>query len=107
MVVAHYDNTKIKINDESNETTINKGNYLIIEGNKFINGNMYLTSSEDVFVYQGIGGNSEANQGMFFVPPLSCESRGDVNNIAFIDEIGDNTFDGGVTIVTKKRYCKD
>ena len=52
---------------------------------------MYVSTSEDVFAYQGIGGASEANQGMFFVPPLSCESRGDINNIALIDEIGDNT----------------
>ena len=101
LIVAHYDNTEIKINDESTGTTINKGDYYIIEGNKFSDGNMYVSSSEDVFAYQGIGGSSEANQGMFFVPPLSCESRGDVNNIAFIDEIGDNTLDGGVTIVTK------
>ena len=101
LIVAHYDNTKIKINEESTEATINKGEYYIIEGDKFTDGNMYVSSTEDVFAYQGVGGNSEANQGMFFVPPLSCESRGDVNNIAFIDEIGDNILDGGVTIVTK------
>ena len=42
---------------------------------------MYVSTSKDVFVYQGVGGysrQSEANQGMFFVPPLSCGSRGDV-----------------------------
>jgi gliding motility-associated-like protein len=101
LIVAHYDNTDIKINEESTEATINKGDYFIIEGDKFTDGNMFVSSSQDVFAYQGIGGASEANQGMFFVPPLSCESRGDVNNIAFIDEIGDNTLTGGITIVTK------
>ena len=101
LIVAHYDNTNIKINEESTEATINKGDYYIIEGDKFTDGNMYVSTSEDVFAYQGIGGANEANQGMFFVPPLSCESRGDVNNIAFIDEIGDNTLTGGITIVTK------
>ena len=104
LLVAHYDNTKIKINQQSSleATTINKGEYLIIEGDKYTDGNMYVNSSEDIFAYQGIGGASEANQGMFFVPPLSCESRGDVNNIAFIDEIGDNNLNGAVTIVTKQ-----
>jgi gliding motility-associated-like protein len=101
LIVAHYDNTNIKINEESTEATINKGEYFIIEGDKFTDGNMFVSSSEDVFAYQGIGGASEANQGMFFVPPLSCESRGDVNNIAFIEQIGDNTLTGGITIVTK------
>ena len=63
---------------------------------------MYVSTSKDVFVYQGIGGtSSEANQGMFFVPPLSCGSRGDVDNIPLIDRIGDREFDGGITIVTR------
>jgi len=101
LIVAHYDNTNIKINEESTEATLNKGQYFIIEGDKFTDGNMFVSSSEKVFAYQGIGGAFEANQGMFFVPPLSCESRGDVNNIAFIEQIGDNTLTGGITIVTK------
>ena len=46
---------------------------------------MYVSTSKDVFVYQGVGGTtSEANQGMFFVPPLSCGSRGDVDNIPLL-----------------------
>jgi hypothetical protein len=101
LIVGHYDNTKIKINEESTEQIINAGDYFIIEGNYFTNGNMYVSTSEPSFAYQGVGGASEANQGMFFVPPLSCESRGDVNNIAFIDQIGGNTLTGGITIVTK------
>ena len=101
LIVAHYDNTAIKINEESTETTINKGQYFIIEGDKFTDGNMFVSSTEKVFAYQGIGGASEANQGMFFVPPLSCESRGDINNIAFIEQIGSLDYTGGITIVTK------
>ena len=101
LIVGHYDNTKIKINEESTEQIINAGEYFIIEGNYFTNGNMYVSTSEPTFAYQGVGGASEANQGMFFVPPLSCESRGDVNNIALIDQIGGNTLTGGITIVTK------
>jgi hypothetical protein len=82
--------------------TINAGYYYIAEGNLYTNDNMYVSTSKDVFVYQGIGGtSSEANQGMFFVPPLSCGSRGDVDNIPLIDRIGDREFDGGITIVTR------
>jgi len=102
LIVAHYDETTITLNAEENiVATINKGDYYIIEGDKFSDGNLYVSTSEKVFAYQGVGGASEANQGMFFVPPLSCESRGDVNNIADINEIGDNTLTGGLTIVTK------
>ena len=69
---------------------------------------MYVQTSNPVFAYQGIAGENNlsggsfpaANQGLFFVPPLSCENRGDVNNIASINNIGDINFTGGISIVT-------
>ncbi len=54
---------------------------------------MYIQTSKPVFAYQGIGGlnnfglPSQANQGMFFVPPLSCENSGDVDNIPNINRM--------------------
>ena len=101
LVVAHEDNTEVSVNGTA-VATINAGYYYIAEGNFYTDDNMYVSTSKDVFVYQGIGGtSSEANQGMFFVPPLSCGSRGDVDNIPLIDRIGDREFDGGITIVTR------
>ncbi|BAO75706.1 hypothetical protein WPG_1476 [Winogradskyella sp. PG-2] len=72
-------------------------------GNNYnTNGNMYVETSQDVFVYQGVGATtSEANQGLFFVPPLSCEARGNLDNIANIEDIGSTTYSGGVSVVTK------
>ncbi|GAB1307762.1 hypothetical protein KH5_04450 [Urechidicola sp. KH5] len=101
LVVGHYDNTDISINGNF-ETTINAGDYYLIEGDRYSsNGNMFVNTSQNVFVYQGIGAtNGEANQGMFFVPPLSCETRGILDNIAQIDDIGSTNFDGGITIVS-------
>ena len=107
LIIAHEDDTEIKIADAIVQT-INKGQYYVIEGNFYnTDGNMYVETSKPAFAYQGIGGlnnnvSSQANQGMFFVPPLSCENRGDVNNIAYIDKIGNDIFDGGITIVTNK-----
>lgn len=104
LIVAHEDDTKIIINDEGIVTSIDKGNFYLIEGDKFnTNGNLYVETSKPTFAYQGVGASgSEANQGMFFVPPLSCESRGKVDNIPNIESIGNITFTGGVTIVTNK-----
>lgn len=102
LVIAHEDNTEILVNG-STITTLNAGKYIVIEGNSYNTfGNMYIKSSKPVFVYQGVGGvvGNPANQGMFFVPPLSCENKGDVDNIANIDRIGNDFFDGGVTVVT-------
>ncbi|AUC23689.1 hypothetical protein BTO15_17015 [Polaribacter sejongensis] len=103
LIVAHENNTDIFINGNiTAETTLNAGEYYLIEGNEYnSNGNMYVKTSNPVFAYQGIGANtSEANQGLFFVPPLSCENRGKVDNIPNIEDIGATAFDGGITIVT-------
>ena len=102
LIVANEDNTTIKLNGGGIFATLNKGEHILIEGNNYNpNGNMYLEASKPVYAYQGIGANnSEANQGLFFVPPLSCESRGKVDNIPFIENIGNVTFTGGVTVVT-------
>ena len=105
LIVAHEDNTEITINGGGIIATINAGEYHLIEGNYYnTNGNMYVNTSKNIFAYQGVGGNgnNEPNQGMFFVPPLSCNNRGDLNSIANIQNIGTTQYNGGVTIVTNK-----
>ncbi|WP_396600439.1 T9SS type B sorting domain-containing protein [Algibacter sp. R77976] len=108
LIVAHSNNTSISINGNAAITTINAGDYYVIEGNQYSNNdNMYVETSQPVFAYQGVGGlgnngsPSEANQGLFFVPPLSCETRGNLDNIANINKIGNTNYSGGVTVVTK------
>ena len=108
LIVAHEDDTTVSIGENA-VAVINAGEFYVIEGNNYsLAENMYVETSKPTFAYQGVGGlsdtgePSEANQGMFFVPPLSCESRGNVDNIAQIDRIGGTTFSGGVTIVTNK-----
>ncbi|MDO5977558.1 T9SS type B sorting domain-containing protein [Flavivirga spongiicola] len=103
LIVAHTDNTTISINGNTPIATINAGDYYLIEGNNYnANGNMYVETSLPTFAYQGVGAtNSEANQGMFFVPPLSCEARGNLDNIANIEHIGGTNYTGGITVVTK------
>lgn len=108
LIIAHTDNTTISVNGNAPIATINAGQYFVIEGNEYnTNGNMYVEASQPVFAYQGVGGlgnngtPSEANQGMFFVPPLSCETRGNLDNIANINNIGSTNYSGGISIVTK------
>ncbi|KGL62897.1 T9SS type B sorting domain-containing protein [Polaribacter sp. Hel1_85] len=105
LIVAHEDNTSVRINGNANlSTVINTGEYYLIEGASYnSNGNLLVETSNPIFAYQGVGANnSEANQGLFFVPPLSCENRGKVDNIPNIENIGTVTFTGGITIVTNK-----
>lgn len=112
LIIAAQDDTNIYLNgNTTNPITLNKGNYTILEGDKYDSnrGSIFIntSNSEDkLFVFQGVGRNyggnaPSANQGMFFVPPLSCSNRGDVDNIPSINNIGNKEFTGGVTFVTR------
>ena len=123
LLVAHTDATTITINGlgVSNgivhgkgvnvssaspaiaSASIDAGEYFLIEGDLYsADGNMYVQSSAPVFAFQGIGfGGSEANQGLFFVPPLKCSSVGDVDNIPEINNIGATNYNGNLNIISK------
>ena len=114
LLVADQDNTQIIVGDVT-LPVINSGEFIILEGNNYSSNsagaNMYvrtLNLDHKLFAFQGTGSvyqsafAAAANQGMFFVPPLNCSSKGDVNNIASIDKVGNKTFEGAVTFVTKK-----
>ena len=109
LIVAHQDNTDIFVDGGATPiaTLASAGDYYLIEGAAFqssgSNRTLFVSTSKNTFAWQGIGGTtSEANQGMFFVPPLSCQSQGEVNNIPFIDKIGTADFPGYVTVVTNQ-----
>ena len=110
LLIADQDNTSVKVNGQ-NYVTLNEGDFTIIEGDKYAsNGTMYVSTenkSDKIFAYQGLGdvwnqdNSRAARQGMFFVPPLNCSSKGNVDNIAKINRVGKNFEDGVVTVVTK------
>jgi len=104
LLIAQNPNTNIYLNGSTTPytTLLNPGNYIVIDGSQFVNGNLYVTTSESVFAYQSIGGSgSPANQNLFFVPPINCATPNSVDNIPMIQSIGIISFDGGLNIVTE------
>ena len=112
LIIATENGTQIYINNDTNPAaTIDAGEYYLISPGNYAGvgqgSTMYVRTQDKnypVFAYQGVGGSgdSSANQGMFFVPPLSDEANDDVNNIPSIDFIGSTRYGGqsGVSIVT-------
>ena len=117
LIIGTVDGTQIYINDNTNPiTTIDQGDYYLIPPQYYTTlgstttsqgSTMYVRTQDKnhpIYAYQGVGGagDSSANQGMFFVPPLSEEANDDVNNIPSIDYIGGTRYTGqsGVSIVT-------
>jgi gliding motility-associated-like protein len=108
LLVAHTDGTEIRLNGNTGaaDFTINAGEYLDLNGSNFNGqGNLYVQSSENVFAYQTIGDDSRtdfANQELFFVPPLSCETPKLIDNIPLINQIGNRTYSiSKITLITK------
>lgn len=103
LLIANVDNSKIFVNGSATPiATLSKGQYTVIDGSQFIDGNLYVTTSENVSAYQSIGGSaSPANQNLFFVPPLNCATPSIVDNIPSIESIGSTFYNGGLNIVTE------
>jgi gliding motility-associated-like protein len=114
LIVAHEDNTDVFINGSAtpfNTVPLNAGQYLTLDGTNYSgNGSLYVRTSKNVFAFQSVGGigttgsPSQANQEMFFVPPLNCSTPNIVDNIPFIESIGSRSFtnNSGLNIVTEK-----
>ena len=102
LLIADEDNTEIFVNGSPTAVeTIEAGQKYILDGSAFTNGSLSIETSKKVFAYQSIGENSNANQNLFFVPPLNCSTPKVVDNIPDIDKIGNKFFNGTVNIVTE------
>lgn len=105
LLVAHEIGTQFFLNNNVTaipDFTRNAGEYLLLDGTHFnASGNLYVKTNKKVFAYQGIGGDTQANQEMFFVPPLSCETPKIIDNIPLIEQVGTLNFSGTINIVTE------
>jgi gliding motility-associated-like protein len=117
LLVAHKPQTEVYLNGSiSPSYTLQPGEFALIDGFQFLNNNLYVRTTENVFAYQSIGGlkptvppfsntnrenNPDANQNLFFVPPLNCSTPNIVDNIPQIQSIGNTTYSGKLNIVTE------
>ena len=128
LIIAHEDNTEVYVNGALYANLANAGDFVSIEGSYYgvtypaaggegppvgQSSNMYVNTSKPTFAFQVIGGirpgeqgafgagTGIPNQGLFFVPPLNCQTPKIVDNIPFINQIGTESFDGVVTLVTE------
>ena len=85
LIIADQNNTAININGSpytvgDNQVILNQGDYLIIEGDKYVNRNLYVSTNnkdDKLFAYQGLGdvytgfngAYPAANQGWFLYLP--------------------------------------
>lgn len=95
IVVATQDGTDIMIDGIAAPiATINAGDYYVIDGTAFsANDNLYIQTSEDVYVYQSANGgdgatdDNERQVGLNFLPPIGCSGSKSVK-LPDVDFIG-------------------
>ncbi len=109
ILIAHLDNTKIWLNGETAPSKIlNAGESWVVPTAEYsAAGNMYILSSEPVFVYQMIGGapsgdDAPRTAGLIFVPPINCGVPNAVDDIYRPNQIGSMRFQGGLMIAAMK-----
>jgi gliding motility-associated-like protein len=121
LVIANENNTLVYLNENNTPIRLEAGEHVFIEGDQFTEapnsamGYLYLQSNKNIYVFQGTGkkGTADgflgeqqvhwygANQGMFFVPPLSCTSVGDVESIGRINEVDEfSNFNGSLFVLS-------
>ena len=74
LIVADVDNTDIFVNGNAVPVaTLNAGEYLYLPQTAYsANDNIYIQTSQPVFMYQSLSGTSPAATCLNFIPPLRC-----------------------------------
>ncbi|AZA87963.1 gliding motility-associated C-terminal domain-containing protein [Chryseobacterium shandongense] len=110
LVIATENNTQITINGVNSGITLNEGQYYMIPSSNYINQgsgiyNMGISTNKNAYVYQFLAGVSGGNEfptgGMNFIPPLSCFLPNKIDEIGFINKIGNQTFSTRLNIITQ------
>ncbi|KQT31114.1 hypothetical protein ASG22_18950 [Chryseobacterium sp. Leaf405] len=113
LIIATENNTQLTFNGVASGITLNAGQYFRVPSLNYINQgagnyNMGISSNKNIYVYQllaGVSGTTGANEyatgGMNFIPPLSCFMPNKVDEIGFINRIGNQTFTTRLNIITQ------
>lgn len=106
MVVAVEDGTEIWLNDEAAPaTTLQAGEWFLIPNSAYLgttHRNIYVRTSLPAYVCQFLAGSPLlATPGMNFIPPLSCGLPNEVDEIPFIELIGNQSYGGGLFAITE------
>ncbi|MDF2932992.1 MAG: gliding motility-associated C-terminal protein [Chryseobacterium sp.] len=110
LVIATENNTTFNINGAPAGVTLNAGQYFMIPGSYYVNQgnnnfNMGISSTKNMYVYQLLAGVSTgtiyATGGFNYIPPLSCFLPNKVDEIGFINNIGSQTYNTKLNIITQ------
>ncbi|WBX73326.1 gliding motility-associated C-terminal domain-containing protein [Tenacibaculum pacificus] len=103
IIIATQNNTDILV-DNVVVKTLNTGEYYVIDGSNYtpasVGGNMYVTTTKEVYAYQYLSGASGIHTGgLNFIAPVNCLLPDKLSNISNIRDVDGKNFNGGITII--------
>ncbi len=113
LIIATENNTQISFNGGASTITLNAGQHYMVPSTNYINQgggnyNMGISANKNIYVYQLLAGttgsagvNEYAAGGMNFIPPLSCFMPNKVDEIGFINKIGNASYNTRLNIITQ------
>ncbi|PKF74725.1 T9SS type B sorting domain-containing protein [Chryseobacterium sp. PMSZPI] len=111
LLIATENGTTLNVNGNPvSGVNLNAGDYYMIEATSYINHgngnyNMNISTNKNVYVYQllaGASGNTVYQTGgMNFIPPLSCFLPKAIDEIGYINKIGNTSYDTKLNIITQ------
>lgn len=111
LIIATEDDTQIRINGTDTGIVLQSGQYFIFGASYFKdqgNGhfNLSINTSKNTYVYQLLAGvefgNPYATGGFNFIPALSCFLPNKIDEISNIDQIGIDTYNTKLNIITER-----
>ena len=111
LIVATEDNTHITINGVDSGVVLNAGKYQFFGVNNYVDQlkdhyNMSISTTKNVYVYQLLAGVSTGNVyatgGFNFIPALSCFLPNKIDEISSINQIGYESYNAKLNIISEK-----
>lgn len=111
LIVASEDDTHITINGVDTGVVLNAGNYHVFGASNYVDQlkdhyNMSISTTKNVYVYQLLAGvatgNVYATGGFNFIPALSCFLPNKIDEISAINQIGQDTYNAKLNIISEK-----
>ncbi|WP_103863579.1 PKD-like domain-containing protein, partial [Aquimarina sp. I32.4] len=104
IIIGTQNGTDIFVNGSVTPVaTINDGEYFVIPATNYsstsLGGNMYVTTTKEIYAYQNIAGSSGIQTGgLNFIAPVNCLLPPKMDNIHDIRNVAGANFTGGITI---------
>jgi gliding motility-associated-like protein len=113
ILVATEDNTEVSVNGTVVGQIDKKGEHMTLTNPYDSNGNVYVTSDKNIYVYQTLSGSSSIigpTVGMNFIPPVSTSGIREVT-VPYAEVLAQKPVSGVITILTQTgsvvNYSKD